>query len=62
MAAAVAQCGRLEVVVNAAGVVAFGSLDDLSVDTMEELFLTNTFVAIMLARAALPSCSRAGRS
>ena len=39
--------------VNAVGVVAFGSLDELSVDTMEELFLTNTFVAIMLARAAL---------
>ena len=40
--------------VNAVGVVAFGSLDELSVDTMEELFLTNTFVPIMLARAALP--------
>ncbi len=53
VAAAVAQCGRLDVVINAVGVVAFGSLDELSVDTMEELFLTNTFVAIMLARAAL---------
>jgi cyclic-di-GMP-binding biofilm dispersal mediator protein len=53
VAAAVAQCGRLDVVVNAVGVVAFGSLDELSVDTLEELFLTNTFVAVMLAQAAL---------
>ncbi len=54
VAAALAQYGRLDVVINAVGVVAFGSLDELSVDTMEELFLTNTFVPIMLARAALP--------
>ena len=40
--------------VNAVGVVAFGTVDELSVDTMEELFLTNTFVPIMLAKAALP--------
>lgn len=44
----------LDVVVNAVGVVAFGPVADLSVDTMEELFLTNVFVPIMLARAALP--------
>ena len=54
VAAAVEHCGRLDVVVNAVGVVAFGPVDELSVDTMEELFLTNTFVPIMLARAALP--------
>lgn len=52
--AAVASSGRLDVVVNAVGVVAFGPLEELSIDTMEELFLTNTFVPIMLARAALP--------
>ncbi len=54
VSAAVDQCGRLDIVVNAVGVVAFGSIDELSIDTMEELFLTNTFVPIMLARAALP--------
>lgn len=54
VAAAIAQCGRLDVVINAVGVVAFGPVDELSIDTMEELFLTNTFVPIMLARAALP--------
>ena len=43
----------LDVVVNAVGVVAFGNVVDLSLDTMEELFLTNTFVPIALAKAAL---------
>ena len=54
VAAAVDHGGHLDVVVNAVGVVAFGPVDELSIDTMEELFLTNTFVPIMLARAALP--------
>jgi cyclic-di-GMP-binding biofilm dispersal mediator protein len=45
--------GRLDIVVNAVGVVAFGSVSELSVDAMEELFLTNTFVPIFLAKAAL---------
>jgi cyclic-di-GMP-binding biofilm dispersal mediator protein len=53
VAAAVDHAGRLDVVVNAVGVVAFGPVDELSVDTMEELFLTNTFLPIMVARAAL---------
>jgi cyclic-di-GMP-binding biofilm dispersal mediator protein len=52
--------GRLDVVVNAVGVVAFGPVDELSVDAMEELFLTNTFVPIMLARAALPVMGEGG--
>lgn len=54
VAAAVAAHGRLDVVINAVGVVAFGPVDELSIDTMEELFLTNTFIPIMIARAALP--------
>ena len=54
VATAVDHCGRLDVVINAVGVVAFGPVEELSIDTMEELFLTNTFVPIMLARAALP--------
>ena len=51
--AAVDHGGGLDVVVNAVGVVAFGNVVDLSLDTMEELFLTNTFVPIALAKAAL---------
>jgi cyclic-di-GMP-binding biofilm dispersal mediator protein len=58
--AASAWAGRLDVVVNAVGVVAFGSVLDLSVDAMEELFLTNTFVPIMLARAALDALDEGG--
>jgi cyclic-di-GMP-binding biofilm dispersal mediator protein len=52
--AAVAHGGHLDIVVNAVGVVGFGPADELSIDTMEELFLTTTLVPIMLARAALP--------
>jgi len=51
--ASIAHAGRLDVVVNAVGVVAFGNVVDLSIDAMEELFLTNTFVPIMLANAAI---------
>ncbi len=51
--AALEHRGQLDVVVNAVGVVAFGPVDELSIDTMEELFLTNTFVPIILAQEAL---------
>ena len=60
VASAAEASGRLDVVVNAVGVVAFGSVDELSIDTMEELFLTNPFVPIMLARAALPHMGEGG--
>jgi cyclic-di-GMP-binding biofilm dispersal mediator protein len=58
--AAIAHAGQLDVVVNAVGVVAFGTVAELSCDTMEELFLTNTFVPIMLATAALPKIEEGG--
>lgn len=57
---AVGAAGRLDVVVNAVGVVAFGPVTDLSVDAMEELFLVNAFVPIALAKAALPVLSPGG--
>ena len=57
---AIAHGGKLDVVVNAVGVVAFGPIEELSVDAMEELFLTNTFIPIMLARAALGKMSEGG--
>lgn len=60
IAAAVDHAGRLDVVVNAVGVVAFGPVSDLSVDVMEELFLTNTFIPIFLAQAALAEISEGG--
>ncbi len=52
--AAIDHGGALDVMVNAVGVVAFGPVAHLSVDAMEELFLTNTFVPIGLAKSALP--------
>lgn len=51
--AAVAAHGRVDVVVNATGVVAFGPVDELDVDVLEELFLTNTFIPFFVAKAAL---------
>ncbi|MEZ5231757.1 MAG: SDR family NAD(P)-dependent oxidoreductase [Acidimicrobiales bacterium] len=60
VASAVEHGGGLDVVVNAVGVVAFGPLEQLDVDTMEELFLTNTFVPIMLTRAALATLRPGG--
>ena len=46
--------GSLDIVINAVGVVAFGEIISTSVDTVEELFLTNTFSHIFLTQAALP--------
>lgn len=62
--AAVAHAGRLDVVINAVGVVAFGALTDMpadaAVDVMEELFLTNTFASIALTRAAIDAMTDGG--
>lgn len=55
-----AALGPVDLVINATGVVAFGMVPDLTVDTMEELFLTNVFVPIMLSQAVLPSMSPGG--
>lgn len=53
LAKVIAQHGTLDIVINAMGVVAFGPIDSTSVDTVEELFLTNTFGHIFLMQAAL---------
>ena len=55
-----ARSGRLDIVVNAVGVVAFGDAVSTSVDTVEELFLTNTFAHIFLCSAALPLMQKGG--
>ncbi|MGF1661619.1 MAG: SDR family NAD(P)-dependent oxidoreductase [Kineosporiaceae bacterium] len=54
VAAAVAAHGGLDGVVHAAGVVAFGPVDDLDDDVLDELLLLNTVAPIRLLRAALP--------
>lgn len=52
--------GRLDIVVNAAGGVAFGDSVSVSVDTVEELFLLNTFAHVFVCTAALPHMNKPG--
>lgn len=54
------RAGRLDIVVNAVGVVAFGDVASTSPDTVEELFLSNVFAHVFLCSAALPRMSRGG--
>jgi cyclic-di-GMP-binding biofilm dispersal mediator protein len=55
VAAALATNERLDGLVNAAGVVAFGPLADTDDDVIEDLFLTNVLGPLWLMRAALPA-------
>lgn len=54
------QHGALDIVVNAVGVVAFGDVAATTVDTTEELFLTNVFTHIFLCGSALPHMNKGG--
>ncbi len=58
--AAVTAHGRLDGVINAAGVVAFGAIDETSADTVEDLFMSNTFLPIFLTKAALEHMDEGG--
>lgn len=51
--------GRLDGLVNAAGIVAFGSLIETDNVVIEELFLTNVLGPLWLIRAALPALADA---
>ena len=56
--------GGVDGIVNAAGAVAFGSVDEMSDDVLIELFTLDTLAPIRLLRAALPALresSSAGR-
>ena len=57
---AIDQNGHLDVVINAVGVVAFGDVESLSTDVMEELFLTNTFIPMMISQEAMTNLSPGG--
>jgi cyclic-di-GMP-binding biofilm dispersal mediator protein len=57
VAEVIAKHGSVDIVINAMGVVAFGPINTTSVDTVEELFLTNTFGHIFLMQAALQNMS-----
>ena len=52
--AATARFGRLDVLVNAAGIVAFGDLADTPDLVIEELFLTNVVGPLWLLRRCIP--------
>jgi len=54
----VAKHGALNIVINAMGIVAFGEISTTSIDTIEEVFLTNTFGHIFLMQAALRKISQ----
>lgn len=59
VAAAVQAHGRLDGVVNAAGIVAFGPLEELSDGTLDALLAVNVAGPVRLVRAALPHLRRA---
>ena len=54
VAAAMDRAGRLDGVVNIAGVVAFGLLEETEDVTVEELFLTNVVGPLWLVRRVIP--------
>jgi NAD(P)-dependent dehydrogenase (short-subunit alcohol dehydrogenase family) len=58
--AATSAYGRLDGVVNATGVVAFGPAISTGSDVVEELFLTNTFLPMFLFGAAIPAMAHGG--
>ena len=57
---AIDQNGHLDVVINAVGVVAFGDVESLSTDVMEELFRTNTCIPMMSSQEAMTNLSPGG--
>ncbi len=61
IAAALAACGPVDVLVNNAGIGLFGALEATPMETVREVFETNTFGTIAMARAIVPQM-RARRS
>lgn len=57
VSAALERFGRLDGVVNAAGIVAFGTLADTDDVVIEELFLTNVLGPLWLAKRVVPALS-----
>jgi NAD(P)-dependent dehydrogenase (short-subunit alcohol dehydrogenase family) len=57
---AVTQFGRLDVLVNSAGVGATGSLEDMPTNTLNTIFATNFFGPLELMRLALPIMRKHG--
>ncbi|MBW2423538.1 MAG: SDR family oxidoreductase [Deltaproteobacteria bacterium] len=60
VATAIEAYGRLDGVVNATGVVAFGLVEELDDETVDELLATNLLGPLRLAREALPKVEKGG--
>lgn len=60
VAAAVERHGRLDGLIVAAGVVAFGPLTDIDDDTVDDLVLVDFLAPLRLIRAALPVMAPGG--
>ena len=58
---AVARLGRLDGLVHAAGVVAFGPVEEADDDLLDELFLADALGPIRLLRAAVPQLRQAAQ-
>jgi cyclic-di-GMP-binding biofilm dispersal mediator protein len=58
--AAVTKYGRIDGLVNAAGVVAFGPLSEIADETVEELIRTNLIGPLRMMRAVLPEIEKGG--
>ena len=54
------ECGRIDVVVNNAGVLRAGAFEDLKEAALREVMETNFFAPFLLARSALPHMRRQG--
>lgn len=53
--------GRIDVLVNNAGIASFGPVEDYADDEIEELFDTNVLGAVRTVRAVVPSMRKQGR-
>lgn len=58
LAEVMARHGSIDIVINAMGVVAFDPIQSTSLDTIEELFLSNTFAHIFLMQSALHTMTK----
>jgi NAD(P)-dependent dehydrogenase (short-subunit alcohol dehydrogenase family) len=60
VAAVVEEFGRLDIVVNNAGMFASATLESIKVDQWDEMFATNTRAPFLVAQAAYPHLKAAG--